>query len=184
MLPIKDHALMLSDQYLLRCHLPGHPGNKHLDRPPPPRNMKHDLNSRLPGLATLVNPPKGIISYAEYKAGVKELHTTCVRTATASYTHNKVLQAPAPAIDKSETELPRKTRALLAQLRSSYCSQLKSYSHRINNLVSDVCPDCGETPHDVHHLFACTSHPTDLAPLDLWEHPKEVATFLATFLDT
>ena len=39
-LPIKYHAMLLTEQYVLAMHLPGHPGQKHLDRPPPQRKMK------------------------------------------------------------------------------------------------------------------------------------------------
>ena len=36
---------------------------------------------------------------------------------------------------------------------------------------SDICTDCGASPQDVRHLFACTTHPTDLSPEDLWRNP-------------
>ena len=36
---------------------------------------------------------------------------------------------------------------------------------------SDICTDCGASPQDVRHLFACTTHPTDLSPEDLWPNP-------------
>ena len=28
--------------------------------------------------------------------------------------------------------------------------------------TSDICTDCGASPQDVRHLFACKTHPTDL----------------------
>ena len=40
-LPLRDHGRMITEQYLATCHLPGHPGRKHLDRPPPRRPLKH-----------------------------------------------------------------------------------------------------------------------------------------------
>ena len=30
---------------------------------------------------------------------------------------------------------------------------------------------CGASPQDVRHLFACTTHPTNLSPEDLWRNP-------------
>ena len=36
---------------------------------------------------------------------------------------------------------------------------------------SDISTDCGASPHDVRHLYACTTHPTDLSPEDLWRNP-------------
>ena len=42
-----------------------------------------------------------------------------------------------------------------------------SYKSRIEKDASlDVCTDCGKTPHDVKHLFACPAHPTTLIPSD------------------
>ena len=40
-LPLREHEQMVTEQYLAACYLPGHPGSKHLDRPPPPpgRNL-------------------------------------------------------------------------------------------------------------------------------------------------
>ena len=51
---------------------------------------------------------------------------------------------------------------------------LGSYKSRIKKDASlDVCADCGKTPHDVKHLFACPAHPTTLIPSDLWSKPLE-----------
>lgn len=36
-LPLQDHCKLIAQQYLAACFLPGHPGRKHLDRPPDPR---------------------------------------------------------------------------------------------------------------------------------------------------
>ena len=44
--------------------------------------------------------------------------------------------------------------------------------------ISDVCPECGVTPHSVEHLFNCQSHPTQLTVQDLWDNPAAVADFL------
>ena len=38
-LPIKQHSGMTTKQFLAACHLPGHPGKKHLGRPPPLREI-------------------------------------------------------------------------------------------------------------------------------------------------
>jgi hypothetical protein len=45
-LPIEKHALMLSDQYLLCCFQPDHPGHKHTTKPDPPRKLKPNIMSR------------------------------------------------------------------------------------------------------------------------------------------
>ena len=36
---------------------------------------------------------------------------------------------------------------------------------------SNICTECGASPQDVRHLFACSKHPTDLSPEDLWRNP-------------
>ena len=30
---------------------------------------------------------------------------------------------------------------------------------------------CGASPQDVRHMFACTTHPNDLSPQDIWQNP-------------
>ena len=48
-----------------------------------------------------------------------------------------------------------------AQLRSGYCRLLGSYKSIIKKDSSlNVCADCGNTPQEVKHLFACPAHPT------------------------
>ncbi|VDK85407.1 unnamed protein product [Dibothriocephalus latus] len=80
-----------------------------------------------------------------------------------------------PPIAASERHLPRVTRCTLAQLRSGYCMLLRQYQHRLDPSI----PDCGVSPHDCRHLFACISRPgTHLTPANLWLKPVEVATFL------
>ena len=37
--------------------------------------------------------------------------------------------------------------------------------------TSDICTYCGASPQDVRHLFACTTHQTELSPEDLWRNP-------------
>ena len=79
-----------------------------------------------------------------YKEGIKNLHTTAVAREIANQRDNKVLNQPAPRSDKSEANLPRKTRSILAQLRSGYSTKLNSYLNRINpaKYPSDKCPNC------------------------------------------
>ena len=37
----------------------------------------------------------------------------------------------------------------------------------------NVCANCGNTSHDVKHLFAFPAHPTTLIPSDIWSKPVE-----------
>jgi hypothetical protein len=55
-----------------------------------------------------------------------------------------------PPINKSEQQLPRKTRCLLAQLRTNKCPFLLHYLNHINPIEhpSPLCPACKLTNHD------------------------------------
>ena len=63
---------------------------------------------------------------------------------------------------------PNIERCTLSQLRSGHCQLLQDYKHRVLGEPSDICTNCGASPQDVRHMFACTTHPTDLSPVDLW----------------
>ena len=119
-------------------------------------------------------------SKAQHNIGMRELHTSAVRSSIENASDNKVLGHAAPEINISEKSLPRETRVSLAQLRSGYSSKLFSFLHDLwpNRYDSDLCPKCRASRHDTAHLFACPMDPTHLTPLDLWKNPVEVATFL------
>ena len=74
-------------------------------------------------------------------------------------------------IDPAEQLLPRSYRSALSQLWSGYCLRLQSYRHSVDRADDPTCPDCHSTKHMVAHLFSCPSHPTDLAPGDMWVAP-------------
>ena len=48
--------------------------------------------------------------------------------------------------------------SLLAQLRSGHCLKLAHYKHRIDDSVSDSCPDCSDEPQTVQHWMDCPAH--------------------------
>ena len=95
------------------------------------------------------------------KATLQAIHSDVVNKAVKDQKNNIVLDGLPHPINDSEKDLTRKERATLSQLRSGYCKLLCSYKSRIKKDASlDVCADCGKTPHDVKHLFACPAHPT------------------------
>ena len=69
--------------------------------------------------------------------------------------------------NQEETCHPRTVKIRILQLLGSYKSRIKK------DASLDVCADCGKTPHDVKHIFACPAHPTTLIPSDLWSKPVE-----------
>ena len=124
--------------------------------------------------------PDEVLQTSRYKSGLQSIHTTAVQKTIEDQADNQVLGAPAPKINKSERELPRKTRTTPAQLCSGYSSFLSSYLFRIKarGSVTDKCPDCHEHPHTTSHLFVCPANPTHLTPRALWEQPTNVAAHL------
>ncbi len=173
-LPIKDHCKMISKQFLLTNHIPGHPGHKHVNKRLPPRshlkptiqNMRHEIQDLLP------------VSRDNLKAKQKIIHTREVSRILANYPPNKVLQANPPEVNKMEANLTRSVRSQLSQLRSGYSRLLNSYLHRIDDNIEDKCPLCKQTPHDTVHLFNCPQNPTHLTVLSLWTQPVLAANFL------
>ena len=181
-LPAKDHAELLSKQFLLATCLPSHPNHNPTNFNtvlPQKEKMKETLSTKHSD-ALQHYTREGITDNVIYKEGIKNLHTAAVARAIANQRDNKVLNQPAPRIDKSEATLPRKTRSILAQLRSGYSTHLNSYLHRINptKYPTDKCPDCNLEQHTTCHLFTCPANTTNLTPRDLWDNPTEVAAFL------
>ena len=111
-----------------------------------------------------------------------EIHTESVDSTINAQIDNFVLHSPAPEIHSSELTMPRKTRCILAQLRSGYSNYLNYYQNRIDHNKTAICPDCNIEVHNTEHLFSCTAKPTNLTARSLWETPKEAAAFLG--LDT
>ena len=101
----------------------------------------------------------------------QNLHTHAVDSAVQLQGNNRVLKERPPPISDEEQKLNRRQRCTLSQLRSGHCHLLQDYNHRVLGEPSDICTDCGASPQDVRHLFACTTHPTDLSPKDLWRNP-------------
>ena len=166
--------MLLTEQYVLAMHLPGHPGQKHLDRPPPQRKMKTTAISLKPKIEYCLPVP----DKPSFKRGLKRLHTRAVNLTINRYEDNRVIKTRPPEINKQELNLTRKIRTKLAQLRSGFSRKVNDYMSRIDPEIRNICPSCNATPHDVPHLFNCTANPTQLNAIDLWKKPAAVAAFL------
>ena len=190
-IPLTKHTDLLCKQFLLGCHREDHPGYKHVNTHPPGRCMKHTVHFWEDEVGPIVNrlTTDEVLTQSGYKTGLKYLHTETVKKAIDGYEPNRVLQHRPPKINPSEMELPRQARRTLSQLRSGWCQKLNSFHHKIDPTHLNECPEstargdgtlevCGESPHDVKHLFKCKMKPTDLKPEDLWLRPKEMNDFL------
>ena len=157
MLKVREHSELLYVQYLTRCLEPGNVCHSITTRETPKRRMKETLFTRHR------NTVEPMMLANNRKETLQEIHTDAVNKAVKDQTKNIVLHP----INNSEKDLTRKEHATLAQLRSGYCKLLGSYKSRIKKDASlNVCADCGKTPHDIKHLFACPTHPTTLIPSD------------------
>ena len=171
-LPVKEHATMLTKQFYSAFYSSDHPGNKYINHPKQPRDKKKTL---LIHKNEIENIRQGGLMVKDVMA---KIHTNSVKDAIEGYNDSKVLNRPPPEIDKEEQSLPRKVRVELARLRSGYSRRLNSYNNRIDDLISDQCPKCTVSPHNVAHLFECAENETSLVLTDLWQKPREIADFL------
>lgn len=178
-LPLRQHSLLLTKQFLVQCFDSTHPGNKHLHKPVADRpNRKPTLYKHKPEIEGLFNDLNCSNDKAGRKKVIKNLHTKAVADCISSYQPNRVLQRPPPEISKTEENLTRRERTYLAQLRSGFCRKLMYYRNRIDNTVPNNCPTCGQHNHDTAHLFACPGNPTNLSPTHLWTEPEKASLFL------
>ena len=168
MLKVREHSELLSAQYLARCLELGNVCHSITTRETSKKRIKETLFTRHR------NTVEPMIIADNRKASLQAIHTDAVNKAVKDQRKNIVFDDFPHPINDSEKDLTRKERATLAQLRSGHCKLLGSYKSRIKKDASlNVCADCGQTPHDVNHLFACPTHPTTLIPLDLWNKPMD-----------
>ena len=167
MMRIEEHSELLSAQYLVNCLEEDHVCHGITTRTPPPRQMKATLHSKH------FNTVEPLLDDTSKKKSLQQVHTSAVEKAINKLDKNKVLDDRPPPISREEESLTRRQRTTLSQLRSGYCHLLGSYKHRLNSDNSDSCADCGTSPQDVEHLFACTAHPTVLTLKDLWLKPAD-----------
>ena len=159
---LKEHPELLSAQYLARCLESGNVCHSITTRETPKRRMKETLFTRNH------NTVEPMMLADKRKATLQAIHTDAVNKPVKDQKKNIVLDDLPQPINNSEKYITRKERATIAQLRSGYCELLGSYKSRIKKDASpNVCADCGKTPHDVKHLFACPAHSTTLIPSDL-----------------
>ena len=114
----------------------------------------------------------------DYRTTIKSFHTKAVYDSKYLLSHNRVLQTVSRHIAPEESNLPRPYRSTLSQLHSSFCSSLHSCRERIGLIPSPLCPSGGVEPHTTVQAFSCSSHPTPLTGMDLWERPCLASKFL------
>ena len=136
-LRVKDHSDM---QYLVNCLEEDYVSHRITIQEPRPRPMKETLHSRH---HSTVLPRLGSSRMESHR----NLHTHAVESAIQLQGHNRVLMKRPPPISDEEQRLNRRQRCTLSQLRSGHCHLLQDYKHRVLGEPSDICTDCGASPH-------------------------------------
>jgi hypothetical protein len=100
-LPIQQHANMVSQQYALVCHRHIQPGFKHTTMEQAPQHMKDSLACVFPVVRHLTN--EGVMNnLKQYKDGIKNIQSSCTRQIVKDFNNNKILNYLPPMIDKSD----------------------------------------------------------------------------------
>ena len=151
-LPDRQHNELISQQFALACHQPQHPCHQLCHRPPDdlPERRRSLIGRSKPNIQQyLAEEP---LSNTSYKSAISSIHKDGVRTAIES-SSSKVLDGRPPPIATAEQTLQRKTRTILAQLRTGHSRILGQYMNRIDPTACNHCHNCGQSPHDTRHLF-------------------------------
>ena len=122
------------------------------------------------------------LSNASYKPAISSIHQDVVRTVIESRS-SKLLNGRPPPVATAEQTLPRKTRTILAHLRTGHSRILGQYMNRIDPTARNHCHNCGHSHHDTHHLFDCPSKLTTLTVESLWTAPTETAKHITLAID-
>ena len=180
--PVRQHSELISQQFALVCHLPQHPCHQLCQRTPDDRSeRRRSLIGRFkPNIQQyLAIEP---LNNTNHKSAISSIHQDAVRTVIES-SQSKLLNGRPPPIATAEQTLPRKTRTILAQLRTGYCRNLGQGMKIIDPTARNHCHNSGESLHDTHHLLDCLSKPTTLTMESLWTTPTETAKHLILAID-
>jgi hypothetical protein len=179
-LPIDKHIKLHSSLFRQKSQHPQHPCHNLTTQSPNRRHLKQTIYDNDNDYTCNIKTDPLSTTEEAIKINCKTIHTTIVLDHLSSLKPNKILNQVAPPVDRTEISLPRRTRCLLAQLRTGKSKYLLTYLNHINpqKYPSHLCPKCSSQPHDVHHLFNCTHIPTTLTVLDLWTNPKDVADLM------
>ena len=118
-LPVRQQSELISQQFAIACHLPQH----RCHRPPDDRpERRRSLIGRLkPNIQQYL--AEGTLSNTSYKLAISSIHQDVVRTVIER-SSSKLLNGRPPSINTAEQTLSRKTRTILAQLRTGHSESL------------------------------------------------------------
>ena len=122
------------------------------------------------------------LSNINYMSAISSIHQDAVKTVIERSSTKLLNGRPLP-IATAEQTLPRKTRTMLAQLRTGHSRIHGQYMKRIDPTARNHCHICGHSPHATHHLFDCHTKPTTLTVESFWTAPTETAKHLNLAID-
>ena len=131
---------MLSPQYRVNCLEEEYVSHGITIQEPRPRPMMETLHSRHHSAVLLRRGSSRMENH-------QNLYTHAVDSAIQLQRHNRVLKKRPPPVSDGEQRLNRRQRCTLSQLRSGHCHLLQDYKHRVLGEPSDICTDCGASPH-------------------------------------
>ena len=171
-LPVRQHNELLSQQIAITCYLPQHPCHQLCHRPPDdrPKRRRSLIGRFKPNIQQYLDEEP--LSNTSYQSAISCIHQNVFRTVIES-SSSKLLNGRPPSIATADQTLPRKTRIILAQLRTGHSRILGQYMKRIDPTTRNHCHNCGHSPHDTHRHFDCPSKPTTLTVESLWTAPSE-----------
>ena len=181
-LPVCQHNELISQQFATACHLQQHPSHQLCHRPTDdwPERRQSLIGWFKPNIQQyLAEEP---LSNTNYKSAISSIHHDVIRTAIEG-SSQKLLNGRPPPIATAEQTLPWKTRTILAKRRTGHSRILGQYMNRIDPTAQNHCHNCGQSPHDTHHLFDCPSKPTTLTVESSWTAPTETAKHLNLAID-
>ena len=129
-LPVHQHDGLISLQFAIAYHLPQRRCHQLCHRPPDdrPERRRSLIGRSMPNIQQhLAEEP---LSNTSYKSAISSIHQDAVRTAIERIS-SKLLNGRPPPIVTAEQTLPRKTRIILAQLRTGHSRILSQNMKRI-----------------------------------------------------
>ena len=166
----RQHNKLISQQVALVFHLPQHSCHQLCQRTPDDRSdrRRSPICRSKPNIQQyLAEEP---LNNTSYKSFISSIHKDAVRTAIES-SSSKLLKGRPRSIATAEQSLPRKTRTIMAQLRTDHSLFLGQYMNRIVPTARNHFHDCGHSSHYNHHSFDCLSKPTTLTVESFWTSP-------------
>ena len=181
-LPVRQQDDLISQQIAIACHLQQHPCHQlcHISPDDRPERQRFLIGRFKPNIQqNLAEEP---LCSTSYKSAISSIHQDAVRTAIES-SSSILLSGLPPLIATVDQTLPRKTRTILTQLRTSHSRILGQYTKRIVPAARNHCHNCGHSLHETHHLFEFPPKPTTLTVESPWTAPTETAKHLNLAID-